>query len=281
MTSRAAAPADTAARELGLFLRRRREGLAPTGSDSRRRTPGLRREEVAERAAVSVDYVVRLEQGRDLHPSPEVVDALCTALELTADERSYVAELALRRDAPSSPPDRPGPSSTAHLVHDLSPLPAMLLDHRLDYLAWNAEAVALMLDFGAVAPERRNSMELCLFDLRMADFYVDRDTVLAEGVADLRAAWATQPDDERLGGLIERWCARSPEFAHCWEQRDVRVQGRGVKRLRHPVLGRIDVDFEVLHPMTDPHERLVIYRGADAASRQALDRIAEGQRSPA
>lgn len=277
MTSRG----DTAARELGLFLRRRREELTPERATSRRRTPGLRREEVAERARVSVDYVIRLEQGRGLHPSPEVVEALCTALELSGDERAYVAELA-RRPGPSvadpGPDDEPARTSpAARLVHDLSPLPAMLIDHRLDLHAWNPEVAALLTDFGAVAPERRNSMELCLFEL--ADgLYVDRDDVLAEGVADLRAAWAAYPDDARLGTLIEGWCARSPEFARCWERRDVRVAGRGVKRLRHPVVGRLDVAFEVLHPMADPHERLVIYRGADAASRQALDRLTAGSR---
>lgn len=273
---------DTAARELGLFLRGRRERLSPPAGQARRRTPGLRREEVAERAGMSVDYVVRLEQGRDLHPSPELLEALCAALQLTADERAYVVELALRRREPgpaTAAPELDRPSPAARLVHDLSPLPAMLLDHRLDYLAWNREAAALMLDFGAVAPERRNSMELCLFDLRLSGFYRDRDAVLAEGVADLRAAWASHPDDARLGELIEGWCARSPEFAQCWEQRDVRVQGRGTKRLRHPEVGPLDVEFEVLHPMTDPRERLVIYRASDPASRDALDRLTAGVRA--
>lgn len=270
------------ARELGLFLRARRERLDPSDTDSRRRTPGLRREEVAERAGVSVDYVIRLEQGRDLHPSAEIVGALCSALQLTVDERAYVVELVRRREPGS--PALPEPASarispTTRLLHDLSPLPAMLMDHRLDILGWNAEMAALITDFGAVAPERRNSMELCLFDT--VHLYVDRETVLAEGVADLRAAWAAAPEDARLAGMIERWSARSTEFARVWEQRDVRIVGRGAKRLAHPDVGRLTVDFEVLHPMADPHERLVIYRAADAASQQALDRLTAKLRAAA
>lgn len=277
------AEGDTATRELGAFLRQRRERLRPTARTRRRRTPGLRREEVAERAGVSADYVVRLEQGRGLHPSPEVLDALAGALELSGDERTYVHELARRRRAgqPAAPPPAPArPSPAAHLVHDLSPLPALLLDDRLDLLAWNAEMSALMLGLGSVPDRRRNVIELCLFDPRLADFYPDRDQVLAEGVADLRAAWAIRPDDARLGGLIEGWCARSEQFAALWAQRDVRISGRGVKRMRHPEVGLLTLSFEALNPLSDPHERLVIYRASDAASQRALDLLAADPRHP-
>jgi transcriptional regulator with XRE-family HTH domain len=270
---------DTVTRELAVFLRTRRERLRPKevalpAGARRRRTPGLRREEVAQLAGVSIDYVVRLEQGRGLHPSPGVLEALARALRLSGDERAYLFDLARRGSTDRrTVPAAPAESSTVRLVHDLSPLPAMLLDHRLDLLAWNREMSGLMLDLDALPAARRNAIELCLFNPGQRAVYLDREQVLRDGIADLRVAWAAQPDDEQLGARIREWCARSPEFARLWEQRDVRVNGRGRKSLLHPVLGRVDLDFEVLNPLPDPRERLVIYRAADAASQAALDRL--------
>ncbi|MDT7579351.1 MAG: hypothetical protein QOK35_615 [Pseudonocardiales bacterium] len=269
----------TVTRELAVFLRTRRERLSPgevalPAGARRRRTPGLRREEVAQLAGVSIDYVVRLEQGRDLHPSRDVLEALAGALRLSGDERAYLFDLARRR-----PTDRgteqgpPADSPTVRLVHDLSPLPAMLLDHRLDLVAWNREMSALMLDLDALPADRRNAIELCLFNPGRRAVYLDREQILRDGIADLRAAWAARPGDEQLGARIRGWCAGSEEFARLWEQRDVRVNGRGRKCLLHPVLGPVNLDFEVLNPLPDPSERLVIYRAADAISQAALDRL--------
>jgi transcriptional regulator with XRE-family HTH domain len=276
------------AHELAVFLRSRRERLVPAqvGLPERgrpRRTPGLRREEVAELAGVSVDYVVRLEQGRGLHPSPEVLDALARALRLSQDERAYLFAMAAQRPAPrprlgcaEASPGANVPahdSVTARLVHDLSPLPAMLVDHRGDLLAWNAEMGALLLMDDDSTAGRPNVIELCLFHPELRQFYLDRETVIREAVADLRAAWAAHPDDVRLASLIDEWCGRSEEFARHWESRDVRVNGHGVKRLAHPRIGEVTVEFEVLTPLPDPAQRLVIYRPADAGSREALGRL--------
>lgn len=272
----------TVTHELAVFLRTRRERLSPgevalPTRSRRRRTPGLRREEVAELAGVSIDYVVRLEQGRGLNPSPDILEALAAALQLTADERAYLFDLARRRRSdPTHPPELPAASPTARLVHDLSPLPAMLLDHRLDIIAWNASMSGLMLDLEALPAARRNAIELCLFNPDGRASYLDREQVIRDGIADLRVAWAAHPDDPQLSSRIRDWCARSDEFARLWEQRDVRVNGRGRKRLRHPVLGVVTLDFEVLNPLPDPRERLVIYRAADATSQAALDRLTEG-----
>ncbi|WP_037066309.1 helix-turn-helix transcriptional regulator [Pseudonocardia acaciae] len=273
---------DDATRELAAFLRTRRERLAPDDfalrtSGRPRRTPGLRREEVAELAGVSVDYVVRLEQGRGLRPSPEVLEALARALRLTDDECSYLFDLAGQRRARPRRP-RPGagrvPDSLAQLVGDLSPLPCMLVNHRFDILAWNPEMAGLMLDFGELPEHRRNSMWLCLLYPPLRDFYRDRELIIREGIADLRAAWAAHPEDAALGGLIDELAAHSDEFARLWAMRDVKVNGRGRKALLHPGVGPLTVAYEVLAPLQDPDQRLVIYRGADAESRVALDAIA-------
>ena len=150
-------------RELAVFLRTRRERLRPKDvalpeRGRARRTPGLRREEVAELAGVSVDYVVRLEQGRGLRPSPEVLDALADALRLSGDERAYLFDLAQQRPSGARRTFEQAADPVARLVRDLSPLPCMLLNHRFDILAWNDEMSALMLDLEAVPAPQRNAL---------------------------------------------------------------------------------------------------------------------------
>ena len=264
----------TATVELAAFLRTRRERLDPRDFDlpvrRSRRTPGLRREEVAELAGVSVDYVVRLEQARGLRPSAAVVEALSEALRLTAGERAYFFDLARQRPRGTGEPATTAVPSLARLVDDLSPLPAMLTNHRFDILAWNGEMARLLLDFGTLPPSRRNAMWLCLLHPEIREYYVDRERVVREGVAHLRTAWAAHPDDEVLTGLIAECTAGNAEFARLWAERDVRATGRGSKVLRHPGAGVIAVDFEVLVPAGDTDQRLMICRPADEASRAAV-----------
>ncbi|WP_370966092.1 helix-turn-helix transcriptional regulator [Amycolatopsis sp. cg9] len=264
----------TATVELAAFLRTRRERLDPRDFDlpvrRSRRTPGLRREEVAELAGVSVDYVVRLEQARGLRPSAAVVEALSGALRLTAAERAYFFDLAGQRPRATGEPATTAVPSLARLVEDLAPLPAMLMNHRFDILAWNDGMARLLLDFGALPPSRRNAMWLCLLHPEIREYYVDRERVVREGIAHLRTAWATHPEDEVLTGLIAECTEGNEEFARLWAERDVKVNGRGSKVLRHPGAGVIAVDFEVLMPLQDTDQRLMICRPADAESRSAL-----------
>jgi transcriptional regulator with XRE-family HTH domain len=265
--------------ELAVFLRTRRERLNPGDVElpergRPRRTPGLRREEVAELAGVSVDYVVRLEQGRGLRPSADVLDALARALRLSDDERVYLFDLAGHRSTGRRSNAGRFAAPVARLVRDLSPLPAMLVDHRFDILAWNPEMAGLMLDFDLLAEEQRNTLWLCMVHPAFRDFYRDRERVIREGIADLRAAWAAHPQDAALAELVRKLTAASAEFARLWALRDVRVNGRGQKPLRHPTAGPLTVDFEVLTPLQDPDQRLIIYRAANEASQAALDAIA-------
>ncbi|MEV5539804.1 helix-turn-helix transcriptional regulator [Saccharopolyspora shandongensis] len=265
-------------RELAAFLRTRRERLDPHdfGLPSRRqsrRTPGLRREEVAELAGVSIDYIVRLEQGRGLRPSAEVVEALSGALRLAPDERAYLFDLAQQRPRSADKLATAAAPPLARLVADLSPLPAMLMNHRYDILAWNGEMARLLLDFDTLPSAQRNSMWLCLMHPQMREFYVDRERVVREGIAHLRAAWAAHPDDRALTDLIAEFTTHDEEFARLWAERDVKVNGRGRKVIRHPDVGVIAVHFEVLMPLQDPDQRLLIYRAADDESQSALDRL--------
>lgn len=271
------------AHELAAFLRTRRERLTPedAGLPRRRRTrrtPGLRREEVAELAAVSVDYVIRLEQGRGLRPSPDVLDALAGALRLSDDERAYLFDLTRHWSAGR----RPSGTETGRLssmVHDLSPLPAMVVDHRFDIVAWNPEMAWLMLDFPRLSEEQRNTMYLCVLHPEYTGLYRDRERTIREGIADLRAAWAAHPDDAALADLVERLRSESEEFARLWERRDVMVNAHGTKTLLHPRVGPVSVEYEVLTPLGDASRRLVVYRAADAASQEALDTVAREARA--
>ncbi|MFE9451684.1 helix-turn-helix domain-containing protein [Streptomyces sp. NPDC006739] len=267
------------AHELAAFLRSRCEGLDPDrlGLPSHRqprRTPGPRREEVAELAGVSTDYVIRLEQGRGLRPSAQVLAALARALCLDPGERDYLFDLAgRRRPDTTGEPAAGAAASLARLVADLSPLPAMLLDHRYDILARNPEMARLLPGFEAVPPSRRNAMWLCLLHPAMRGFYADREQVLRDGIAHLRAAWAAHPQDRELSSLIAEFVTQDEDFARLWSEREVGVNGRGRKVLRHPVAGAITVEFEVLLPLQDPDLRLLVYRAADEESRASLDRL--------
>lgn len=267
--------------ELAAFLRTRRESLDPGdfGLPARRRsrrTPGLRREEVAELAGVSVDYVVRLEQARGLRPSADVVEALAGALRLAPRERAYLFDLARQRPREPGRPATAAAPQLARLVDDLSPLPAMLLNHRYDILAWNPEMARLLLDFGTLPPQRRNAMWLCLMHPEIQRFYVDRERVVREGIAHLRAAWAAHPQDEALIDLIAEFTTHDDQFARLWTEGDIKVNGRGRKVLRHPEAGTLAVTFEVLVPLQDPDQRLLVYRAADDESQDALDRLYAG-----
>ncbi|MFE5504025.1 helix-turn-helix transcriptional regulator [Amycolatopsis japonica] len=263
--------------ELAAFLRTRRERLDPEefGLPSRRRsrrTPGLRREEVAELAAVSVDYIVRLEQARGLRPSADVVEALAKALRLAPDERAYLFDLARQRPRNAGKPATTAAPSLTRLVADLSPLPAMLMNHRYDILVWNDEMARLLVDFGTLPPSQRNAMWLCLKHPEIREFYADRERVVREGIAHLRAAWAAHPDDQALTELITEFTA-DEEFARLWAERDVKVNGRGRKVMRHPQAGVVELDYEVLTPLEDQDQRLVIYRATTEESRSALGRL--------
>ncbi|MFE7034742.1 transcriptional regulator, partial [Streptomyces sp. NPDC057621] len=161
----------------------------------------------------------------------------------------------------------------ARLVEDLSPLPAMVLNHRYDIVAWNREMAGLLVDFATLPPARRNSMWMCLMHPQTRELYVDRERVVREGAAHLRAAWAAYPGDRVLNDLIAEFSTHDERFARAWAERDVKIKGRGRKVMRHPEAGEIAVDFEVLTPIQDLDQRVVIYRPADDESRSAMGRL--------
>ncbi|WP_329454850.1 helix-turn-helix transcriptional regulator [Streptomyces sp. NBC_01497] len=272
MTTRTVDPAQ----ELAVFLRGRRERLHPrdVGLPLRRqtrRTPGLRREEVAELAGISIDYLVRLEQARPLRPSADVVEALAGALRLAPDERTYLYDLTRQHPRTTAKPPTTAAPPLTRLVTDLSPLPAMVLNHRYDILAWNPEMARLLIDFDTLPPEQRNAMWLCLIHPETREYYVDRERVVREATAYLRSARAAHPDDQVLNELIAQCLTQNEQFSGLWAEGDVKINGRGHKVIRHPDAGDIAVRFEVLVPLQNPDQRLMICRAADGDSQTALE----------
>jgi hypothetical protein len=137
-----------------------------------------------------------------------------------------------------------------------------------------------MLDFSELPDDQRNTLYLCVLHPAFAGFYRDRERIIREGIADLRAAWAAHPDDTALADLVER-LSQSEEFARLWERRDVMVNGHGTKALLHPRVGPFAIEYDVLTPLGDPSRRLVVYRAADAVSQEALDTVASEARAGA
>ncbi len=246
--------------ELGEFLRSRRArrqpedlGLTPVGG--RRRVPGLRREELAQAAALSVDYYVRLEQGRLRNPSAEVVDAVATALALDHAERCYLHNLARPGRRPE--PMRTTVPPTFQLVLDNLQVPAAVYSRYTDLLAWNSLAAALLVDFAALPPEERNMARLVFLNDEVASRFVNWENKARDVVSLLRMESGCTPGDERLATLIGELSMRSPEFARLWATHHVREKTRGGHLYRHPVVGEFYLRYEAFRPPDAPDVALV------------------------
>ncbi|WP_130345440.1 helix-turn-helix transcriptional regulator [Herbihabitans rhizosphaerae] len=252
-------------RELADFLRSRRERVRPSDIGlpvgRRRRTPGLRREEVAALATISVDYYTRLEQARGPRPSRQVLGALGRALRLSDDERAYLFRLAGEQPEPLNGPPSTVRHGVLHLLERLDDTPAMVIDAKHEVIAWNRLAAALIADFGSLPPRDRNILRrrFLLCDKDGSRFGSEEsDQFAREAVADLRAAAARYPDDPAIRALIDELLAGSEEFAGLWAEREVRVQRGLCKTIIHPVIGPIVLQCETLL-VPDLDQRVVIY----------------------
>jgi transcriptional regulator with XRE-family HTH domain len=255
-------------RQLAEFLRSRRAGVQPDDvgleAGSRRRTPGLRREEVARLASISVDYYARLEQARGPRPSRQVLSALARALRLYDAERAHLYHLVGEVPAAPTGPSPDVPAGVLHLLDRLDDTPAYVIDVKYEILAWNRMAAALLGDPSSWPPGRRNII-WNLFagehsDAALAD--PQSSTFADECVAELRAAAAQYPEDPGVHRLIARLRAASPEFVRRWAQLRVCVRpGSTTKRVRHPMVGELVLECEVLD-VAGHGQRLIIYSAA-------------------
>jgi transcriptional regulator with XRE-family HTH domain len=250
--------------ELGAFLKSRRARVLPDDigivTGSRRRVPGLRREELAQLAGVSADYYVRLEQGRAGHPSDSVLEAIARALRLDDAERAHLYDLARpvpRRQRPARA-ERVRPELQI-LLDALDRVPAFVLGRRMDVLAWNRLASALVIDFESLPPDQRNTAKLVFLDEDMRAQYLDWSEAAHETVAHLRLLAGRHPDDPQLAELIGELSMKSEEFRLWWARHDVREKSHGAKRLMHPIVGPLTLYYETLALRADSDQVLVTY----------------------
>lgn len=269
-------------RELATFLRARRERLQPhevgLPDGQRRRTPGLRRQEVAQLAGMSVDYYIRIEQGRGPHPSRQVLASLARAFMLSADERTYLFRIAGETTPETPSPNREVPPGVRSLLTALEANPAYVLDAKYDLLAWNDLATHFIGDPAADSGD--SNVIRALFTRPHEDPHWDDDGArcFARGcVADLRAAMARYPGDRGITDLVTELLATSSRFAQMWEDHEVEVRGSYRKRIQHPAAGTLEFDCQLLE-IPDSDQRLIVYvagpgSSTEAAFRQLADRV--------
>jgi transcriptional regulator with XRE-family HTH domain len=274
---------------LGEFLQASRSRLAPddvglTAGFSRRQVPGLRREEIAMLAGVSSSYYTRLEQGQALNASPQVIDALARALQLADAERAHLYALmragSHRPNVIEGQGDEHVEPALAELLANLHDRPAMVVGRRRDILAWNPTGHALLA--GHFNPRdvddpasRPNATELVFLDPHTRELYVDWETKARASVGHLRMLAAMEPGDERLLALIGRLTVESTEFSAMWATNRIRNSTTVVYRMRHPLVGRLDVTQQLLTSAEAPGQTLVVCTApAGSASFEALQLLA-------
>ena len=265
--------------ELGGFLKSRRARLDPAlagiAADARRRVSGLRREEVATLAGISVEYYVRLEQGRAARPSEPVLDALGRALRLDGDERRYLDDLARPRSSGRAPRPERIRTELVQLLDMMERVPALVINHRMDVLAWNQLAAALFFDFGAVAPRERNLARFGFLDPASQERFIDWQDVARATVGQLRIATSRHDDDELLATLLGELMMKSEQFRVLWAGRDVKQRTHGSKRFRHPVVGELTLRFENFDLPGETGQRLVAFSPEPASpAASALELLA-------
>jgi transcriptional regulator with XRE-family HTH domain len=254
------------ARELGDFLRARRGRLRPQDvglePGGRRKVSGLRREELALLAGLSTDYYQRMEQGREVRPSDDVLDALAAALELDDTGRRHLFALAraARRPAPARPERHPEhvPESTRRLLRTMG-TPAVVLGRHLDVLAYNDLAVALLGDPESLAPDRPNMLMAMFQDPDARDRCTDWESMALDYIGMLRAAVAADPTHPRAIEVVGELSIRSGEFRRLWARHDVRETVRGTKTFRHPQVGDLTLDWDTYPLPGNPGPMMVVY----------------------
>lgn len=262
---------------LGVYLKDRRGRLDPAAlgfSAARRRTPGLRREEVAQRAHISATWYTWLEQGRGGPPSPEVLDRIADALMMTEVEREHLFLLGLGR-----PPEvrfRNPVGVTPRLQRVLDTLeysPAFVKTATWDIIAWNRAATIVLTDYGALPPERRNILRLIFTDPELREAQFHWESVARFVVGAFRAETARAGAHAEAAPLVEELSRASPEFAAMWQANDVHGQGGGTKMLRHPVLGPIAFEFSTFAVDGRPDLGLIVYNPATEEDRVRARRL--------
>ena len=257
--------------ELGRFLRARRAAVNPVdvglpAGAGVRRTPGLRREELAALAGVSIDYYIRLERGKESRPSPAVVDALGRALRLDPEAAAYLRELAAQaaRGSAARPAARAAASRTVRptvrlMLESLRPSPAYVISRTNDVLLANAGGLALLPGMADWAARQRNTIRYTFLHPAARTLWPDWEAKAQACVAHLRAVAGADPDAPDLVAIVGELAVKSPDFSRMWERYDVRRVGYGQKTFIHPEVGTFTLAHEVMEINRTDGQRLVVY----------------------
>ncbi|HLQ54835.1 MAG TPA: helix-turn-helix transcriptional regulator [Streptosporangiaceae bacterium] len=272
--------------ELAAFLRSRRERISPEDvglpPGLRRRTAGLRREEVAQLAGVGVTWYTWLEQGRPINASVQVLGAVARTLRLDQPEREHLYRLADIPDAASAagaaaescPQVAP---EVQGILDSLSPLPASVLNERFDLLAWNKPYAAMWPGVVGAAPGERNTLWMCFNYPDCCNPYVNRAEQLSTLVAQLRGAYGRHVGEPTWTGFVRRLQAVSPHFAQLWAEQDVASATTYMKIFRHPAHPRLAMTTTSLAVLAAPGTRIIVYTPVDETTRIAVGQLLAGQ----
>jgi transcriptional regulator with XRE-family HTH domain len=257
---------------LGDFLRSRRARVSPSdvglpATTGRRRTTGLRREEVAMLAGVSIEYYTRLEQGRQHRPSRTVLEAVAEVLRLDDDEREHLFALPEVAERPARPAPRAARpqrvrEEVRRLLEIVQPYPAHLLGRTGDLLAANTPGLRLLPGLTDWEPRRRNTIRYTFLHPAARALYRNWSDVAAAAVAHLRTVAGVHPDAPDLTALVGELAVRSREFAALWDRYDVRARTHGVKVFDHPEVGGMTLRYEALSVARGDGQRLIVYQAA-------------------
>ncbi len=266
---------------LGCYLKDRRSKLDPAAlgfSSTRRRTPGLRREEVAQRADVSVTWYTWLEQGRGGTPSADVLDRIANALTLAAVEREHLFLIAQNRPprVQYQPPEGVSPR-LQRVLDSLELSPAYIKTATWDVIAWNKAAAAVWTGFAALPPERRNSLRNFFCNPQVRAEMADWETNARFMVATFRSDIARAGASESVGALVDELSRSSPEFEAMWREHEVRNFGEGTKYLHHATAGPIKVEYSAFAVDGRPDLSLVIFTPATSEDEDLVRSLVEGQ----
>ncbi|MBO1416980.1 helix-turn-helix transcriptional regulator, partial [Streptomyces sp. FH025] len=270
-------PDDARRHDLAAFLRSRRERIAPEQvglpMTGRRRTPGLRREEVAQLAAVGVTWYTWLEQGRHIQVSTQVLDAVARALLLDPSERAHLFTLAGAED-PAPVKECPSVTPSVRLVlEQLAPYPAVALNSRYDVLAHNPQYAAIVGDLGELPPEDRNLMWMAFTPSHFREVLIDYRTERLGMVARFRAAMAEHSADPARKALLARLLKASPDFAEVWQRHEVMRPSNGIKRFQVPGVGLLRCEYTNFWLSPGLGTRMISYTPLDEETRALMDRL--------
>jgi transcriptional regulator with XRE-family HTH domain len=261
---------------LGKFLRDRRGRLDPAafGFSGRRRTPGLRREEVAQRANISPTWYAWLEQGRGGAPSADVLNRIASGLMLTELEREHLFMLGLGRPPEVRYKSIEGISPRLQrLIDTLDSSPALVRTATWDIVAWNRAAAVVMTDYDRLAPDERNILRLLFCNPSIRTIQHDWETMARFVVGAFRADAARAGATSEVAELVRELCGASPEFEALWRENQVVSHGEGTKRFKHPILGDIELEYSGFAVDGRPDLNLVVYNPVDPALAERIRRL--------